>query len=160
LKNTSVGLPREIKWLRLGGLAMLVASLGLLGYFEDVAGARWLDSPTVANAIPAIIAFFVAGNVGGLGLALLLSGLQNLSLLRNPLARRALLVRVAASNLMLLCFLFVAVTDSTGFDQQMDADLRFAVGGVLAYGSSFTRGARPSSSIARAGSTWFHRRTN
>ena len=132
--NPSVGLPREIKWLRLGGLAMLVVALGLLGYFEDVAGARWLDSPTVANAIPAIITFFVAGNVGGLGLALLLSGLQNLSLLRNPLARRALLVRVAASNLMLLCFLFVAVTDSTGFDQQMDADLRFAVGGLVAYG--------------------------
>ena len=82
----SIGLPGEIRWLRLGGLALL------------------------------------------------LSGLQNLSLVKDPLARRAMLARLAASNLMLLCVLFAAVIDTNAFDRQMDADPRVAVAGVLGLG--------------------------
>ncbi len=106
--------------LALGGLALLMASLGGFAYFEDVAAARWLDSPTVANSSGAVITFFIVGNVAAVGLALLLSGLQNLSLVKDPLARRAMLARLAASNLMLFCLLFAAVIDTNAFDRQIE----------------------------------------
>jgi TM2 domain-containing membrane protein YozV len=116
------GLSRETLWLRLGGLALIGTSLALFAYFEDVLDpGRWLAAPTLSNAFGPLVCFLAIGNVLALGVTLLLSGLRQLSLITNRQARTGAIVRMAAFNLMLPCFVFVAVTDGGNLDQILEA---------------------------------------
>ena len=119
--DASPGLSRETLWLRLGGLALIGTSLALFAYFEDVLDpGPWLTAPTISNAVWPLLCFFVSGNILALGITLLLSGLRQLSLTTNRQARAGALVRMAAINLMLPCFIFAMLTDAGGVDRWMD----------------------------------------
>jgi TM2 domain-containing membrane protein YozV len=127
------GLSRETLWLRLGGLALIGASLILFAYFDDVLDpGPWLAAPSIASALWPLLCFFVTGNVLALGITLLLSGLRQLSLTTNRQARTGALVRMAAINLMLPCFVFAAVTDAGNLDQVLEARPGMEVVGLLA----------------------------
>ena len=82
----------------------------------------WLAVPTVSNALWPLLCFFVSANVLAVGITLLLSGLRELSLLRNRQARTAALVRLAATNLLLPCFVFAALTDGRNLNELLEAN--------------------------------------
>ena len=93
---------------------------------------RWLAAPTVSNALWPLLCFFVSANVLAIGITLLLSGLRELSLLRNRQARTAALVRLAAANLLLPCFVFAALTDGRNLDELLEANPELEVIAFLA----------------------------
>jgi TM2 domain-containing membrane protein YozV len=106
-------LTRETRWLRLGGIALVLVSLGIFAYLEDTTDTRQLLLGRDTNALlRAGLAFVAVANLFAAGVVLLLTGLANLSLRNNPRARRGALTRLLAANVLVVCFAAVAVQDS------------------------------------------------
>jgi len=96
-------LSRESRWLRLGGMGLMAASMlafGFLGHAADT--SQVLRSGDKSTAAWFALLFLLAVNLFTLGLVLLLAGLRQLSLRASAHARRGVLARVGAVNLMLL----------------------------------------------------------
>jgi hypothetical protein len=96
-------LSRESRWLRLGGMGLMAASMlafGFLGHAADT--SQVLRSGDKSMAAWFAFLFLLAVNLFTLGLVLLLAGLRQLSLRASAHARRGVLARVGAVNLMLL----------------------------------------------------------
>ena len=103
----------ESRCLRLGGLALMFAAIAALAALDDEGDVRVLVSSNDSWRIARVAGVFIgASNVFALGLVMLLAGMQQLSLLKSTAARHGALARLAAVNLMLICFVFVAVQDS------------------------------------------------
>lgn len=124
----------DIKWQRLGGLALLGLSLVPLGYGTEVVAPGWRAFPTVLNTVWAANVFLVGGNMAAVGLALLFAGLGNRSVVKDRCARRAMQTRIAASNLALGSVLVaVAVTESDFINRQIDSDTAVTAVELTAY---------------------------
>jgi len=98
-------LSRESRWLRLGGigliLAVTTASVVLENTMHPLEQLQSGDRSHLTWIAPGIL---VAVNLFTLGLVLLLAGLRELSLRTNVRARRGALARMGAANLLMLCF--------------------------------------------------------
>jgi TM2 domain-containing membrane protein YozV len=111
-------LSRESRWLRLGGIALILIAMAGFAIFEELAKPQAIFQSADRSRLPWIaLVFFVLANVFALGLVLLLAGLRQLSLRTSAQARRGAMVRMAAVNLILPCFAFVAVDDSGSLDE-------------------------------------------
>jgi TM2 domain-containing membrane protein YozV len=109
---------RETRWLRLGGIALVMASIGALGAIGDATDPeQLLRTPASAEALWTFAAFAVALNALTIGLVLLLAGLRSLSLRHSRQARRGALARIAATNLLLPCALVATIVDVDAFDE-------------------------------------------
>jgi hypothetical protein len=106
-------LSHESRWLRLGGIALIVFAMGLFAYLEDTVDLRRLLQPGDRSPFAQVaLLFFATVNVFALGLVLLLAGLRELSLRTDVQARRGALARMGAANLMLFCFAVVGLEES------------------------------------------------
>lgn len=107
----------ETRWLRLGGLGLMVVGLSAFAFVGDsVDLPQLLRSGDRSRLTWTVFVFLVLANVFALGLVLLLAGLRQLSLLTSVHARRGTLARMGAANLMLFCFAFVELQDSGALD--------------------------------------------
>jgi TM2 domain-containing membrane protein YozV len=112
-------LSRESRWLRLGGMALMVVATFGFAVLEDAADLRQLiRSADRSNLTSIAVGFVVIANLFTSGLVLLLVGLRQLSLRANAHARRGALARMGALNLSLLCFAFVALQESGALDDE------------------------------------------
>ena len=98
-------LSRESRWLRLGGIGLILAVTTASVVLENTTHPlEQLQSGDRTNLTWIALVIFVAVNLFTLGLVLLLAGLRELSLRTNVRARRGALARMGAANLLLLCF--------------------------------------------------------
>jgi TM2 domain-containing membrane protein YozV len=113
-------LTRETRWLRLSGIALVIASIAVFAYLEDTTDTRQLVlARDLDPLIRAGLAFVFVANLFAVGVVLLLAGLANLSLLTDQRARRGALTRLFGANVLVLCFAFVAVDDSRALDDSL-----------------------------------------
>ena len=98
-------LSRESRWLRLGGIGLILAVTGASVLFENTTQPfGQLRSGDRSHLTWIALFILVAVNLFTLGLVLLLAGLRQFSLRTNVQARRGALARIGAANLLLLCF--------------------------------------------------------
>ena len=110
-------LSRETLWLRFGGMAITL--LGLAGAFwlgDEADLLHLLSTQDPSGLAPWAGGWFAAANAFALGLILLLAGLGEVSLRTSARARHGVFVRMAAANLLLVCFVFTAFQDSGALD--------------------------------------------
>ncbi|HET7157429.1 MAG TPA: TM2 domain-containing protein [Burkholderiales bacterium] len=113
-----MSLSLESRGLRLAGIALVIISFVAFAIFENTVDPlqRFLSGDAAELTWVALVCLLMA-NVFALGIVLLLAGLRELSLLRSAPARRGALARMGAANLMLLCFFYVALTDSNALGE-------------------------------------------
>jgi TM2 domain len=111
-------LSRETRWLRLGGIALVLVAMSTMAVLGEIAKPQELLRSADRSQLTWIaLVFFVLANLFALGLVLLLAGLRQLSLRTNGHARRGAMARMGGANLMLFCFAFIALQDSGRLDQ-------------------------------------------
>ena len=99
--SAASSLSRESRWLRLGGMALMLIAMSTIAILAETAHPlQLLRTGDRSQHTSLALVFFVLANLFALGLVFLLVGLKQLSLLRNAHARRGALVRMAAANLM------------------------------------------------------------
>src|SRR6188508_935216 len=98
-------LSRESRWLRLGGIGLILVVTGASVLLENATHPlEQLRSGDRSQVTWIALGTLVAVNLFTLGLVLLLAGLRQFSLRTNVQARRGALARMGAANLLLLCF--------------------------------------------------------
>jgi TM2 domain-containing membrane protein YozV len=145
--SVAPNLSPESRWLRLGGIALMLASMIGFAAFEDVFHPiEILRSGDASNVAWIALIALGAANALALGLVLLLAGLRELSLLRSAQARRGAMARMAGANLMLLCLAVAAGQDLGAFSDEVYSEWT-----ILAMLVVFVLAARLSITLFRSG---------
>lgn len=111
---------RESRWLRLGGIALVVASPIALAVLEHFFELRQVLGTASRSPLLVVAALAVGlANLFALGLVILLAGLRQMSLVHSARARRAALTRMIALNLLLLCFVVAAIVDADALGEEI-----------------------------------------
>ena len=128
--TAAASLSRETLWLRFGGMILMLAGAAACAWLGRTADLlERLRDAGRDGIMPWAPLWLAAVNAVCLGLILLLAGLGEVSLRTSARARRGTLVRIAAANLLIPCFLFAALQDAGALDELLMA--RWYIGVAL-----------------------------
>ena len=123
---------RENRRLKIAGLVLMaLPSPGFFYLAKRLDPDPWQTIQDTSQFVFIALLYVGAANVFALGMIVFLAGFTNLPLLTNRRARKGAWVKLAAANLLIVCFSVIFLEDSQSFKESWEESWIYIVGLVL-----------------------------
>jgi len=123
---------RENRRLKIAGLVLMaLPSPGFFYLANRLDPDPWQTIQDTSQFVFIALLYVGAANVFALGMIVFLAGFTNLPLLTNRRARKGAWVKLAAANLLIVCFGVIFLEDSQSFKESWEESWIYIVGLVL-----------------------------